>query len=285
MPKTAQQALPFSAPRTKIRLSNEDCILGMRSIPDGSVDVVVTSPPYNLDIDYGGFDDSRSEDEYLAWTAEWTREVHRVLKDSGSFFLNIGAAPKDPWIPHRVILSLRNHWHLQNTFHWIKSITVEPRAGNPISVGHFKPLNSPRFVTDCHEFIFHLTKSGNVPLDRLAVGVEYADKSNIARWGHTKGKDKRCRGNNWFLPYDTIKSRDKQRPHPASFPVGLPERCIRLHGNCEEAHVMDPFLGIGNTALAALRCNTSRFTGFEINAGFLEYAKDRIADMTGTAER
>ena len=61
---------------------------------------------------------------------------------------------------------------LQNTIHWIKSITVADRgARRRLSVGHFKPINSKRYLTDCHEYVFHLTKTGNVPLDRLAVGV------------------------------------------------------------------------------------------------------------------
>ena len=96
--------------------------------------------------------------------------------------------------------------------------------------GHFKPINSPRFLNDCHEYVFHFTKSGRVELNRLALGVPYQDKSNIARWSHTGGKDLRCRGNTWFVPYETIQSREKERPHPATFPVQLAEWCIKLHG-------------------------------------------------------
>src|SRR6185369_13972096 len=91
----------------------------------------------------------------------WCREVKRLLRPNGSFFLNIGAAPSNPMLPHEVVLSLRDEFVLQNTFHWIKSITVETRVGEEISVGHFKPISSKRFVTDCHEYIFHLTKHGD----------------------------------------------------------------------------------------------------------------------------
>ena len=55
------------------------------------------------------------------------------------------------------------------------------------SFGHFKPINSPRFLNDCHEYVFHFTKSGRVELNRLALGVPYQDKSNIGRWSHTRG--------------------------------------------------------------------------------------------------
>jgi site-specific DNA-methyltransferase (adenine-specific) len=259
------------------KLIHGDCIHAMRELQSASIDVVVTSPPYNIGIDYSGYRDTLPRDEYLRWTVEWCREVKRFLKDDGSFFLNIGAAPRNPMLPHEVVIALRDVFVLQNTFHWIKSITVDTRAGEEISVGHFKPVNSRRFVTDCHEYVFHLTKRGDVPLDRLAVGVSYADKSNIARWGHTNGRDKRCRGNAWFVPYETIKSRAEQRPHPATFPVQLAERCIKVHGRCSELTVLDPFLGIGNAAVAAQRCGVAQFIGIELDDEYLAVAQERVA--------
>lgn len=254
-----------------------DCVEGMKSMPDESVDIVVTSPPYNLGIKYANYSDNLSSEDYLAWSAEWATEVKRLLKPGGSFFLNVGAAPAHPWMPHEIALSLRDLFELQNTIHWIKSITVEPRDSEPVSVGHFKPINSKRFLNDCHEYVFHFTKSGNVPVDRLAVGVPYADKSNIARWGHTKGNDKRCRGNNWYVPYETIKRRDKDRPHPATFPIELARKCILLHGGeSSKMTMMDPFVGIGNAAVAAAQTGLGSFIGFEIDEVYLGEAKKRL---------
>jgi site-specific DNA-methyltransferase (adenine-specific) len=253
------------------KLIHGDCVTVMHDLPAESVDVVVTSPPYNLGVDYGTYSDTAAREDYLRWTVDWCREVKRLLKADGSFFLNLGAAPSNPMLPHEVVIALRDEFVLQNTFHWIKSITIETRAGDEISVGHFKPISSRRFVTDCHEYVFHLTKHGNTPLDRLAVGVAYADKSNIARWGHTSGRDRRCRGNTWFVPYQTIKSRANQRPHPATFPVGLAERCIRLHGRNTELTVLDPFVGIGHAAAAAERCRVAQFIGIEIDINYLAF--------------
>jgi site-specific DNA-methyltransferase (adenine-specific) len=271
---------------TRFDLVHGDCIEGMSRLEKNSVDVVVTSPPYNLGIKYGKYDDTQRRDEYLAWSHKWAAQVHRVLKDDGSFFLNVGAAPSNPLLPHQLILELTKLFVLQNTFHWIKSVTVETRSGEKISTGHFKPLSSERYVTDCHEYIFHLTKTGDTKLDRLSIGVPYADKSNIARWGHTNGRDKRCRGNNWFVPYKTIRSREKQRPHPATFPVELAEWCIRLHGCKPDLVVMDPFLGIGHAALAAKKCSVARFIGFEIDEEYLAEARvnvdSTISDSRGT---
>ena len=210
------------------------------------------------------------------------REIKRVLVDDGSFFLNVGGKPTDPWIPWEIAFRLRKHFVLQNVIHWIKSIAIEKKdVGNypnilgDIAVGHYKPIPGKRFLHDCHEYIFHFTKHGDVELDRLAIGVPYQDKSNIGRWKWAK-QDLRCRGNTWFIPYETIRSRDKQRPHPATFPVKLPMMCIKLHGLHKVRWVMDPFMGIGNTAIACVRLGVG-FIGFEIDEEYVRIAKERIA--------
>jgi site-specific DNA-methyltransferase (adenine-specific) len=223
------------------------------------------------------------------------------LNPDGSFFLNIGAAPSNPMLPHEIVMTLREFFVLENTIHWIKSIAIEDRCSRrPVgdarsdrsdarnashreaatvrSFGHFKPINSKRFLNDCHEYVFHFTRSGRVELDRLALGVPYQDKSNISRWSHTGGTDLRCRGNTWFIPYETIQSREKERPHPATFPVQLVGWCIRLHGALRVHSMLDPFLGIGNSAVAAQRCGVKEFIGFEIDGAYLAEAKRRVAN-------
>jgi len=274
---TPPENAPGGGGDTDFDLRHGDCVEGMKALPAESVDLVVTSPPYNLGIDYAGYEDTLSPEAYLDWSRQWAGEVARVLKREGSFFLNVGAVPANPWMPHELALALRDTFHLQNTIHWIKSITVEPREGDPVSVGHFKPINSKRFVNDCHEFVFHFTRTGKVPVDRRAVGVPYVHKSNIGRWSHTGGQDRRCRGNTWFIPYETIVSRKRERPHPATFPVELARKCLLLHGTPPpETVMMDPFLGIGHAAIAARDANVARFIGFEIDEGYLAEAKERV---------
>ena len=264
-----------------MNLLNGDCLKVFPNIEEESIDLVVTSPPYNLGISYKSFKDTAPREEFLAWCKAWAGEVKRVMTDDASFFLNVGAAPANPLMPHQLILALTDEddslFVLQNTFHWIKSVTISTPAGEQISAGHFKPINSKRYVNDCHEYVFHLTKTGNVELDRRAAGVPYVHKSNIARWGHTGGADLRCRGNNWFIPYETINSRDKDRPHPATFPVALVEQCIRLHGKGVATRLLDPFLGIGSSAIAARRQKLTSFTGIELDSHYLDAARERLA--------
>jgi site-specific DNA-methyltransferase (adenine-specific) len=265
---------------TQFDLHQQDCVKGMSRLRNESVDLVVTSPPYNLGIGYRQYVDRQDRQSYLNWCGKWAAQIRRLLRRNGSFFLNVGSAPSNPMLPHQIVIALTSGsggFVLQNTIHWIKSITIENGRGDPRSHGHFKPINSKRFLNDCHEYIFHFTKSRLVEIERLALGVPYQDKSNIARWSHTRGSDLRCRGNTWFMPYGTIQSRAKERPHPATFPVQLAEWCIKLHGVSRVRTILDPFLGIGNSAVAAQRCGIKRFIGFEIDKTYLAEAKRRLA--------
>jgi site-specific DNA-methyltransferase (adenine-specific) len=249
---------------------------GMKTLADQSIDLVVTSPPYNLGIAYSQYEDRQNRGDYLDWCHKWATELQHTLRTGGSLFLNVGASPSNPLLPHELVLHLRDLFVLQNTIHWVKAISIEDETGLTTSRGHFKPISSPRYLNDCHEYIFHLTPEGRTPIDRLALGVPYADKSNIARWSHTAGEDRRCRGNTWFVPYETIQRRSKERPHPATFPVQLAEWCIKLHGISRVETMLDPFLGIGNSAVAAKRCGVKNFIGFEIDEKYLAEAGRRL---------
>ena len=82
--------------RSRLRFFHGDAVNVLQQFPAASIDVLVTSPPYNLGIQYRSFDDGRPRDEYLAWTGEWIRAARAALSESGSLFLNVGAKPKDP---------------------------------------------------------------------------------------------------------------------------------------------------------------------------------------------
>ena len=260
-----------------------DCLTVLPTLDPRSISVVVTSPPYNLGIKYRSYLDDLPRTEYLNWTDRWIRATAAATADRGSFFLNVGAKPTNPWIPLEVAQVARRYFKLQNTIHWVKSIAIDRDAAGAstglerdVAVGHYKPINSDRFVNDCHEFIFHFSPGGRTPLDRRAVGVPYQDQSNIKRWA-AAGEGLRCRGNTWFIPYETIQSRDRDRPHPASFPAKVPEQCIRLHGLARAGTVLDPFLGLGTSAIAAARLGLN-FVGIEMDEEYLKEAVRRVRE-------
>ncbi len=248
-----------------------DCLTVLPRLAAHSVDVVVTSPPYNLDIGYNTYRDARSEADYLGWMVDVARAVRRTMRPDGSFFLNISGSNSRPWLPFELIIRLRPYFVLQNHITWIKSVST-----GQDSVGHFKPLGGRRFLNHNHEHVFHLTLAGDVQLDRLAIGVPFKDKSNIARRGHAQ--DARCRGNTWFIPYRTVRSRTAKYNHPGTFPIDLPRWCIRLHGRAG-AVVLDPFAGTGTTLVAAALEGASGI-GIEVDAAYVATALERLGEIS-----
>lgn len=258
-----------------------DCLEGLGTLREESIDVIVTSPPYNIGKPYHSYNDVRPRDEYLDWMETIAKESLQKLKDHGSFFLNVGGKPTDPWIALDLANRFRHHYILQNTIHWIKSIAIPKEdAGKystitaDIAVGHYQPVNSTRFLSNCHEYIFHFTKTGTVPVDSLAIGVKYQDKSNIGRWKKAS-QDLRGRGNTWFIPYETIQM---ARSHPTVFPAKLPEMCIRLHGITKNMLVCDPFMGTGSTALACQKLGVD-YIGFEIDSTYVALAQNDLSNQ------
>ena len=154
--RKSEDSFVWKTEKSKITLYHKDCIAGIREgLKPRSVDVVVTSPPYNLGVKYGKYDDSVPRAEYIAWIASWGNVLKEVMDDSGSLFLNIGHKPSDPWGPFEVVSALREHFCLQNVIHWIKSIAVDPEdvgkqtgISGGFAIGHYKPINSPRFIHD-----------------------------------------------------------------------------------------------------------------------------------------
>jgi site-specific DNA-methyltransferase (adenine-specific) len=278
----------FKIGRATFRFYLGDCLDILARFPPASLDAVVTSPPYNLGIRYRTYDDTMPRSRYLDWTGQWIGLAARALAEDGSLFLNVGSKPTDPWTALDVAQAARPHLRLQNTIHWIKSIAIEKalagagaKLEEDLAVGHYKPINSRRFLHDCHEFVFHFTPTGETPLRRQAIGVKYQDKSNVARW-RSAANDLRCRGNTWFIPYETIQNREKDRPHPATFPPRLPEMCLLLHGTDRITTVADPFLGLGSTAVACAQLGLN-FVGVEMDKGYLEEAIERVKTVSVVA--
>lgn len=288
---------------------HQDCIEGMKALAPESVDICVTSPPYNLDIKYGAYQDSKPREVYLKWLSEVFLQVNRVLKPNGHFFLNVGYSNIDPWVGMDVANEARKHMVLQNNFTWVKSIAIDD-----VQIGHYKPINSQRFSNPTWEHLFHFTKTGLVPCDKNAIGVPYTDKGNLDKSSRWRGKlikkmgygnkrafeasaspaerqeldralahkleshgpvsDVHCPGNVWFIPYDTIVDRGVQRgTHPATFPVELVRRAIKFSG--VSGVLLDPFMGTGTSAVAAQELGLE-WIGFDVDPHYIKYAESRL---------
>jgi len=143
----------------------DDCIHWMDAQSEKSIPCIITSPPYNLDIKYGIYKDDAPRDSYLKWMHDVAVSMRRVLADNGHVFLNVGYSNTDPWVAMDVAQVFRKVFVLQNNFTWVKHIAV-----NDQGYGQYKPIASDRFASATTESIFHFTKTGEVPVDRLAIG-------------------------------------------------------------------------------------------------------------------
>ena len=250
-----------------------DCLGILPQLPDGCIDLVVTSPPYNVGAEYASYDDALDRGGYLDWIVRVAAELRRVLSDDGSLFLNIGSVPSDPWIAHDVAERLRGDWVLQNDIDWVWSIHDGERT-----IGQFKPVKSQRYLHRTWEHLFQFTKHGKVPLDRLAIGVPYESKGNIDRFGSPS--DVHCRGNTWFVPHETS-GPSVRTWSSAVFPVALPRMCMRLHGVERIRCVLDPFTGSGTTLVAAAELGVSAL-GIELDQGYADFAGQRVAGVASS---
>ena len=214
-----------------------DAVEVMSAMGEDQYGAVVTSPPYNIGVDYGEFKDKLKSDDYDKFTENWVREALRVAPVA---VINFGAPTSSAVNLAKFMLSLSKVGNIQSHITWVKSISTDDW-----SYGHFKPVNSKRYLTNTHESVFIVSRDGNYVLDRLAVGVPFKDKSNIGRFKSNQS-DVRCRGNVWYVPY---KTRNSSVDHPATYPVELAEMMIKIVGTPDI--ILDPFMGSGTTREAA----------------------------------
>lgn len=273
-----------------------DSLNSLRKIPSSSMDCIVTSPPYYGQRDYAvdgqlGGEDTPSE--YVTKLAEIFDECRRVLKDSGSLWLNLGDKYLDGnllGMPWRVALELQSRgWILRNDIIWHKPNAMPHSAKN-------------RLTTD-HEYIFFFTKKGaNYFYDQDAIREEhvtFSEKSKMrggknhfgknggtpekgknggnsnlhdGRWDqafHPNGRNKRTV---WNVPLS--KFRDA---HFAVFPEKLIEPCV-LAGCPKNGLVLDPFFGAGTTGVVASKLRRN-YLGLELNPEYVEIAKNRLSNI------
>jgi site-specific DNA-methyltransferase (adenine-specific) len=292
-----------------------DCLTVLRTIPEASVDAVVTSPPYNLKKPYSVHDDNMPEAVYLAWMGEVACELRRVLKPGGHVFLNVGWNTKHPWRSIDVLLTYRPHFVLQNAIAWIKSLAID---GTALPDGDLKTLPALKawldsvglptsgkdgaavrhglctaLRADMHErTIGHMPSLNSDfflnPCWEHLWHLTPAGRSPIDRlaigvpYVHKDQPDRfghgrvvHCRGDTWQLPYATIQSKDERFNHPSPYPVELVTMCLKLAALGPDALVLDPFAGTGATLLAAKALGL-RAIGIEIDPAYCAAAEEQL---------
>ena len=220
-----------------------DCKNILKDISNNTIDIIITSPPYNINLKYNNYKDKKPREEYLQWIYDIFVELKRVLTEDGHIFLNMGYTCRDPYISMEVALKLKDLLILQNNITWVKALDDK---------GHFKPINSQRYINITNENIYHFTKNDKVKINKKM--IPYKDKSNlICRSTGEPREDGRCKGNTWFIPYA---HKNKKDIHPCIFPDELVETCIKL-SNIKSGILLDPFCGTGTTIRIGQKYNLS----------------------------
>jgi site-specific DNA-methyltransferase (adenine-specific) len=225
----------------------------MTPIPDNSVGLAFTSPPYNVGKDY---DDDMSLESYLALIGQVAREVYRVLCPGGRYVVNIANLGRKPYIPlHAYFYEIHQEVGFlpMGEIIWRKA---KGASGN-CAWGSWQSAKAPR-LRDLHEYLLVFTKE--------KFGRPDKGESDI-----TRDEFMAATLSIWEINAESA----KRVGHPAPFPVALAERVIRLYSYVGDV-VLDPFMGSGTTAVAAVQ-NQRHYVGFDISAEYCTLAENRIS--------
>lgn len=233
----------------------------MKDIPNNSLHLMITSPPYNVSKEY---DNDLSLNEYLNLLKNCFTETYRVLVDGGRACINIANIGRKPYIPLSDYVSkimIEIGFNMRGEIIWNKSAG----AGISTAWGSFQSASNP-ILRDVHEYILIFSK-GNYKRERNKEEKELR-KDNITKEEFIE----------WTKSVWTMNTESAKRiGHPAPFPEELPNRLIKLFSFTNDI-VIDPFMGSGTTAIAAIK-NKRNFVGYEINEEYINLANNRILNL------
>jgi len=232
----------------------------MTQVSTSSVQVIVTSPPYNVGVKYHGYDDNQPFDKYLDMLKAVWQESYRVLVPGGRIVVNVANTGRRPYVPLDEFISaqLREIGFLyRGKVPWIKGAS----AGASTAWGSFGKSSNP-VLRDTVEYILIFCKD-SYRLERTNSLTNNITSAEYVEFTLTP----------WRFPAHRRNGKDKIR-HPVPFPLELPERAIKLFCN-EYDVVLDPFCGSGQTLVAAVR-NRRHFIGYDISQDACNEARERV---------
>ncbi len=229
----------------------------MEELPDSSVHLMVTSPPYNVGKDY---DENLTLEEYRTFLKRVWSEVYRVLVPGGRICINIANLGRKPYIPLHVFIiedMLDLGFLMRGEIIWNKASS----AGQSTAWGSWLSASNP-CLRDVHEYILVFSK-GSFRRENISKRENTISKEEFLEW--TKSI--------WTFPAESA----KKIGHPAPFPVELPYRLIQLY-TFEGEVILDPFIGSGQAAIAAIKTKR-HYVGYDVDEEYVKLAERRIKEF------
>lgn len=226
----------------------------MDELPDNSIHLMVTSPPYNVGKEY---DEDFTLEEYLAFLKRVWKEVYRVLVPGGRACINIANLGRKPYIPLHAFIAkdmIELGFLMRGEIIWNKSSSASPST----AWGSWLSPSNPT-LRDVHEYILVFSK-------------DTFSRKNLNRRKSTISRDEFLELTKSVWTFPAVSAREVG--HPAPFPVELPYRLIQLY-TYEGEIVLDPFMGSGQTAIAAIKTKR-HYVGYDIEEKYVKLAKRRI---------
>lgn len=226
----------------------------MKELPDNSVHLMVTSPPYNVGKEY---DEDLTLEEYLAFLRRVWTETYRVLVPGGRACVNVANLGRKPYIPMNGLIAremIDLGFLMRGEIIWDKASS----ASTSTAWGSWQSASNPT-LRDTHEYILVFSK-GTFKRERIEGRESTITKEEFLEFTRSV--------------WDFFSESAKKVGHPAPFPIELPYRLIQLYTYSNEV-VLDPFMGSGQTALAALKSGR-RYVGYELNDEYLKLATSRM---------
>ncbi|MDR1361244.1 MAG: site-specific DNA-methyltransferase [Rickettsiales bacterium] len=281
-------------PKNKIFL--EDCIAGMKKLPNDCADIIIIDPPYNIGKDFGNNSDKQKHTDYIEWAKLWLLECQRLLKPTGTIFIY----GFDEILAHiSVLLPMDHHrwltWHYTNKN--VPSLNFWQRShesilcywrDNPIfnrddvrepytegflkgSAGRVRPKSSSARFGGNKETVYNANENGALPRDVIC-------ESTLAGGAALKERIMYCKTCKKIIAPTTRKLHEKHSLiiHPTQKPLSLTDKLIKsCRPNKKDYTVVIPFCGSGSECIATLR-NNGNYIAYEINRDYVVLAKKNI---------
>ena len=240
------------------KIYNVDCIKGMQMLPEDSVDLIVTSPPYNIGIDYDVYEDDKSWDEYYSWCEKWLRECYRVLKKDGGricldHYLSLGTS-KYRTSPISTLYTIMEKIGFK---HHSIAVWTDITLAKRTAWGSYLKASAP-YINSPFEGILIDYKENWKKLEK---GISTIEKDDFVKL--TRGV--------WDIKTET------RGLTKANFSIDLPTKAINLL-SYEGDVILDPFMGSGTTAVASIKLNR-HYIGFEISEEYCKIADNRVKQV------